>query len=90
MGRQRSLPLRAVWCPSGEAGRSHKASLLELVQRRDSHGGNKTNIYRLTSLAEKAKTFAVELLDEHDARKHKSERQRRKRRVLRVLRSDKT
>src|SRR5262249_14240099 len=32
--------------------------LIERVPRRSAHGGNKTNIYRLTPLIEKAKPFA--------------------------------
>jgi hypothetical protein len=71
-------------------GRLVKDRLLDRVQRRDSGGGNKTNMYRLTPLATKAKPFALELLEERQARKlHKAERQRRKRPVLQVLRSGK-
>ncbi|MBI3768134.1 MAG: helix-turn-helix domain-containing protein [Deltaproteobacteria bacterium] len=68
-----------------------KDGLLDRVERRDVRGGNKTNIYRLTRLAEKAKPFALELLEEREARKRgKAERQRRKRPLLRLLRSKKS
>lgn len=65
--------------------------LLDRVERRDNqHGGNKTNIYRLTPLAQKAKPFALELIEEREARKRvKAERQQRKRPVLHILRSKK-
>jgi DNA-binding transcriptional ArsR family regulator len=68
-----------------------KDGLLDRVERRDGRGGNKTNIYRLTRLAEKAKPFALELLEEREARKRgKAERQRRKRPLLQLLRSKKS
>lgn len=64
--------------------------LLERIERRDSHGGNKTNLYRLTPLVEKAKPFAIELLEASQARKReKAERQKRKRPVLQLVRSKK-
>lgn len=68
-----------------------KDGLLERVQRRDGHGVNKTNVHRLTPLVEKAKPFAIELLEERQARKRdKTARQKRKRLVLQLVRSKKT
>lgn len=68
-----------------------KDGLLERIERRDrQHGGNKTNVYRLTPLIAKMKPFALELLEERESRKRqKAERQGRKRPVLQLLRSKK-
>lgn len=69
-----------------------KDGLLERVERRDhGHGGNKTNIYRLTPLVTKMKPFALELLEERQSRKRlKAEREQRKRPVLQIVRSKKS
>lgn len=68
-----------------------KDGLLERVERRDGHGGNKTNVYRLTPLVVKTKPFAVELLADREARKQKkAERQKRKRPMLELVRSKKS
>jgi predicted transcriptional regulator len=67
-----------------------KDGLMERNERRADHGGNKPNVYRLTRLAERAKPYALELLEEREDRKRrKNERQRRKRPALAVLRSKK-
>lgn len=56
-----------------------KAGLLTRLERKDGHGGNKTNEYGFDGLRQKAEPYANELLKERAERKRvKSERERAK------------
>lgn len=69
--------------------RMERDGLIERVPRRSAHGGNKTNVYRLTPLIEKAKPFARELLAERHARTQEKEaRRKRKRARVTLVRSN--
>jgi DNA-binding transcriptional regulator YhcF (GntR family) len=68
--------------------RMERDGFIERISRHSSHGGSKTNVYRLTPLVEKAKPFARELIEERKGRAaEKDARRRRKRPQVRIIRS---
>ena len=66
--------------------RMETAGFIKRIERRHSHGGNKTNRYSFDGLIKEAERFAQEILKERANRKReKSERNTRKGRHLRAV-----